>query len=55
MSGYKSLDPKEPGNPSPHELGMYIVVCMFAIRTSIIYVSLCMYIHIWRTQASSYV
>ena len=41
MSGSESLDPKEPGDPSPHELGVYIVVC--TIRTLI------------RTQASSYV
>ena len=52
MSGSESLDPKEPGDPSPHELGVYIVECMCTIR---IYVSLCTYIRIWRTQASSYV
>ena len=28
MSGSESLDPKEPGDPSPHELGVYsVVVC----------------------------
>ena len=45
MSGSESLDPKEPGDPSPHELGVYIVVCMCAIRTLIIYVSLCTYVY----------
>ena len=44
MSGYESLDPEEPDDPSPHELGVYIV-CMCAIRTLIIYVSLCIYIY----------
>ena len=44
MSGSESLDPKEPGDPSPHELGVYSVVCMCAIRTLIIYVSLCIYV-----------
>ena len=45
MSGSESLDPKEPGDPSPHELGVYSVVCMCAIRTSIIYLSLCTYVY----------
>ena len=44
MSGSESLDPNEPGDPSPHELGVYSVVCMCAIRTSIIYISLCIYV-----------
>ena len=43
MSGSESLDPEEPGDPSPHELGVYIVVCMCTIRTLI------------KTQVSSYV
>ena len=33
MSGSESLDPKEPGDPSPHDIGVYIVVCMCAIYT----------------------
>ena len=43
MSGSESLDPEEPGDPSPHELGVY---CMYvAIRTLIINVSLCIYVY----------
>ena len=33
MSTSESLDPEEPGDPSPHKLGVYIVcmyVCMYA-------------------------
>ena len=45
MSGSESMDPEEPDDPSPHELGMYIVVCMCAIRSLIIYVSLCTYVY----------
>ena len=36
MSGDESLDPKEPDDPSPHELGLYSVVCMCAIHILII-------------------
>ena len=53
MSGSESLDPEEPGDPSPHELGVYSVVCMCAIYYSLIRIS--MYVRIWRTQVSSYV
>ena len=38
MSGSESLYPKEPGDPSPHELGLYMVVCM--CNTLFIYISL---------------
>ena len=37
MSGSESLDPKEPGDPSPHELGEYIVLCMYMYNTYINY------------------
>ena len=52
MSGSESLDPKEPGNPSPHELGVYIAVCMCAIHTSIIYISLCTYVRTYMEDPS---
>ena len=42
MSGSQSLDPKEPGDSSPHELGVYVYcmyICMYVcnLRISTVY------------------
>ena len=47
MFASESLDPEEPGDPSPHELGVYICVQYTVFLT---YVR----ISIWRTQVHTF-